>query len=158
LGRKSWAAFLSFVAEIKLSIFSWLSGKILAPMFHFLRLKVLFLENYFCDFSTRFSPLGIAEFVEKHMGSSSKCVPWIYSCFTSWKVDLVLWLHIFKKNHMILFFLFKQVSSLILFIAFHNKIWVFKSFHFQKENQAKVCDKLSFQSWHTRNSLYLTLA
>jgi len=50
LWRKSWAAFLSFVAEIKLSIFSWLSGKISASMSHFLRLKVLFLENYFCDF------------------------------------------------------------------------------------------------------------
>jgi len=70
LWRKSWAAFLSFVAEIKLSIFSWLSGKISGSMSHFLRLKVLFLENCFCDFSTRFSLLGVAEFVGKNMGSS----------------------------------------------------------------------------------------
>ena len=60
------------MAEIKLSIFSWLSGKISASMSHFLRLKVLFLENYFCDFSNRFSPLGLAEFVEKNMGSCLK--------------------------------------------------------------------------------------
>ena len=70
LWRKSWTAFLSFVAEVKLSIFSWLSGKISASMSHFLRLKVLFLENYFCDFSTRFSPLGLAAFVEKNV---SRC-------------------------------------------------------------------------------------
>ena len=50
LWRKSSATFMSFAAEIKLSIFSWLSEKISASTSHFLRLKVLFLENYFCDF------------------------------------------------------------------------------------------------------------
>jgi len=108
----------------KLSIFNWLSEKISASMSHFLRLKILFLENYFCDFSTRFSFLGLAEFVEKNMASCSKRVAWIYSCFTSWKVNLVLRLHIFRKFtwfYFHKFFLFKQVSTLILFIGFHNK-------------------------------------
>jgi len=76
-------------------------------------------------------------------------------CSTSCGSSFYLW-----KNccvNISLGFLFKQTSTIIFFIGFHSNIKIFKSL-FPERKPSQVCDILSFQSWHTRNTLHLTLA
>jgi len=47
-------------------------------------------------------------------------------------------------------FLFKQDSTLILFIGFHSNFQEFYELNFQRENRPKCVKKLSFPNWHTR--------
>ena len=54
-------------------------------------------------------------------------------------------------------FLFKQVSTIIFSSVFIANSRVLKSL-FPERKPSQVCDILIFQSWHTRNTLYLTLA
>jgi len=68
LWRKSWAAFLSFVAEIKLTIFSWLVENFNSHV-SLLSTQASIFRKLFVIFPLGFSLLGVAENVEKNVGS-----------------------------------------------------------------------------------------
>ena len=110
----------------------------------------------------------MADFVERIMGCISKFL-WLkinrvfqvvsekiqLTCSTSWGSSFYFW-----KNYFVIIplgFLFKQVSIIIFIIGFHSNIKSFKCL-FSKRKPSQVRARLSFQSWHTRNTLYLTLA
>jgi len=57
------------VAEIKLSIFSWLVKNFSSHISVLAAQVFIFRKLFFVYFSTRFSLLGVAEFVEKNIGS-----------------------------------------------------------------------------------------
>jgi len=76
-------------------------------------------------------------------------------CYTSCGSSFYFW-----KNSCVnisLGFLFKKTSTIIFFIGFHSNIKSLKSL-FPETKPSQVCDILNFQSWHTRNTLYLRLA
>jgi len=85
---------------------------------------------------------------------------WLVKNFNSLVSLLAAQASIFWKNYFVnisLGFLFKQVSIIIFIIGFHSNIKSSKSL-FPKRKPSQVGDILSFQSWHTRNSLHLTFA
>jgi len=110
----------------------------------------------------------MADFVEKIMGCISEFL-WLkinrvfqvvsgkfqLTCSTSYGSSFYFWKNCFVNIS--LGFLFKQISTIIFFIDFQSNIKSFKSL-FPGEKLSQACDILSFQSWHTRNTLYLTLA
>ena len=110
----------------------------------------------------------MTDFVEKIMGCISEFLwlrlNWVFqvvsgkfqlTCSTSCGSSFYFW-----KNYFVIIplgFLFKQNSTIIFIIGFQSNIKSFKSL-FPERKPSQVCAKLSFQSWHTRNTLYLTLA